>query len=58
MLARVSGWLLVAGALAFSGSLYVFVLGGDTPVRGLAPTGGMIMITGWALLAVAAIRRN
>lgn len=57
-LARVSGWLLMMGALAFSGSLYLFVLIGDVPVQGLAPTGGMIMISGWALLAVAAIRRN
>lgn len=57
-LARVSGWLLMMGALAFSGSLYLFVLIGDVPVQGLAPAGGMIMISGWALLAVAAIRRN
>lgn len=57
-LAHVSGWLLILGALAFSSSLYGFVLMGDVPVQGLAPAGGMIMMAGWALLAVAAVRRN
>ena len=58
LLARIARWLLVAGALAFSGSLYAFVLSGDVPVQGLAPAGGMIMMAGWALLAVAAVRRG
>lgn len=57
-LSRIAGWLLILGALAFSSSLYVFVLMGDVPVQGLAPAGGMIMMAGWAMLAVAAIRRH
>lgn len=58
MLARVSGWLLLAGAAGFSGSLYPYVLNGAVPVEGLAPAGGMAMMAGWGLLAVAALRRN
>ncbi|MCK5777288.1 MAG: DUF423 domain-containing protein [Rhodospirillales bacterium] len=57
-LARISGWLLIVGALSFSSSLYAFVLMGDVPVQGLAPAGGMIMMAGWSLLAVAAVRRS
>lgn len=57
-LARAAGWLLVCGAAAFSGSLYLYVLDGEVPVQGLAPAGGMIMMAGWTLLAVAAIRRD
>ncbi|MEQ8319868.1 MAG: DUF423 domain-containing protein [Rhodospirillales bacterium] len=58
LLARFCGWLLITGSLAFAVSLYVFVIDGIVPIQGLAPTGGMIMMAGWALLAVAAFRRE
>jgi len=57
ILARISGWMLLAGSLAFAASLYIFVLNGIVPIAGLAPTGGMIMIAGWMLLGIAALRR-
>ena len=45
--------LFVAGAVVFSGSLYALVLL-DLPVLGaVAPVGGVLMIAGWAALAVA-----
>src|SRR5690554_1933120 len=46
-----AGWLLVAGILIFSGSLYVLVLT-DTPWLGaVTPIGGVAFIAGWLLLA-------
>lgn len=57
MLARLGGWLMIVGAVLFSGALYIFVLDGIVPVPGMAPIGGMVMITGWVLVAVAALWR-
>lgn len=54
---RTAGWALLAGSLAFSGSLYFFVINAAVPVLGLAPAGGMAMIAGWLLIAFAALRR-
>jgi uncharacterized membrane protein YgdD (TMEM256/DUF423 family) len=49
-----AGWLLLAGIVVFSGSLYVLVLT-DTPWLGaITPVGGVAFIAGWALLAWAA----
>ena len=48
--------LFLAGVLVFSGSLYALVLL-DLPVLGaVAPIGGLALIAGWSLLAVAAWR--
>lgn len=45
-------WLLAAGTVIFSGSLYVLVLT-DTPWLGaVAPVGGTLMIAGWCWLAL------
>ena len=44
------GWLLLAGMVVFSGSLYLLVLT-DTPWLGaVTPFGGLLMIVGWLLL--------
>lgn len=52
-LAVVAGRLFVAGAVVFGGSLYALVLL-DLPILGaVAPVGGLLMIGGWAVLAVA-----
>ena len=54
--ARTAAWLLLAGSLVFSGSLYALVatdLGGFGAV---APIGGALMIAGWLWLAWAAWR--
>lgn len=52
-LARAAGWLFLAGTAVFSGSLYALVLL-DLPVLGaVAPVGGLLLIGGWATLAVA-----
>jgi len=48
---------LAAGALLFSGSLYVLVAGGPGIMGAVAPLGGGAMIAGWCLLALALARR-
>jgi uncharacterized membrane protein YgdD (TMEM256/DUF423 family) len=53
---RWAGYLLVAGIVLFSGSLYALSL---TGVRGLGiitPFGGLAFIAGWLLLALAVAR--
>lgn len=49
-----AGWLFVAGAVLFSGSLYVLSITGKKKWGMVTPLGGGAFIAGWALLAVAA----
>jgi uncharacterized membrane protein YgdD (TMEM256/DUF423 family) len=50
------GWLLLAGTLLFSGSLYALALSGVRWLGAITPLGGVAFIAGWVLLAVAALR--
>jgi uncharacterized membrane protein YgdD (TMEM256/DUF423 family) len=52
-LLRVAGWLLFAGVLLFSGSLYLILAGAPRWVGVLTPIGGLALIIAWALAAVA-----
>jgi uncharacterized membrane protein YgdD (TMEM256/DUF423 family) len=47
-----AGWLMVAGVLLFSGSLYVLALTGVTLLGVITPLGGVAFIAAWVLLAV------
>ena len=51
-----AGYLFIIGILLFSGTLYTLGLGKSLPIDGLAPLGGIALITGWILLAFAATR--
>lgn len=51
-----AGWLMVAGILVFSGSLYLLVLTGPRWLGAVTPVGGLCFMAAWALLAVAAVR--
>ena len=51
-----AGWLFVAGIVIFSGSLYVLSLTGLRWLGAITPMGGVALIAGWVLLAVAALR--
>ena len=57
-LVAAAGWLFVAGIFIFSGSLYVLSIGGIRWLGAVTPIGGLCMIAGWALLAVAALRAS
>lgn len=57
-----SGWLLasaaafVFGMLCFSGSLYMLTLSGVKWFGPVTPLGGLLLMGGWGLLLIAAIR--
>jgi uncharacterized membrane protein YgdD (TMEM256/DUF423 family) len=55
--ARAAGWCFIAGTLVFSGSLYALTLTGMRALGAITPVGGVLMIVGWLLLALAAWRR-
>jgi len=46
-----AGWVLFAGTLVFSGSLYVMVLSGQKWLGAITPLGGTALIIGWLMLA-------
>ena len=55
-LLRWAGWLMVAGILLFSGSLYALALSGVRSLGAVTPFGGVAWIAAWVLLAVAVWR--
>jgi uncharacterized membrane protein YgdD (TMEM256/DUF423 family) len=44
-------WLLLAGVLIFSGSLYVLAVSGVRTLGAITPVGGVAFILAWLLLA-------
>lgn len=50
------GWLLVAGVVLFSGSLYALALTGLRSLGAITPLGGLCFILGWLLIALGAHR--
>ena len=51
-----SGWVLLAGVIGFSGSIYATTFGAPEAVGALAPVGGLAMMAGWMLLALGVWR--
>ena len=51
-----SGWLMLAGILLFSGSLYLMALTGVRWLGAITPLGGTAFIAAWLCLALAAWR--
>ena len=49
-------WLLAAGILIFSGSLYVLAVTGIDMLGAITPFGGVAFIAGWVLLAWKLVR--
>ena len=49
-----AGWLLVAGSLGFSGSLYLLSLTGVKTLGVITPLGGTLALAGWLCLAIGA----
>ena len=49
-----SGWLMVAGIIIFSGSLYLLSTSGIRWLGAITPIGGLCFILAWILFAVAA----
>jgi uncharacterized membrane protein YgdD (TMEM256/DUF423 family) len=55
--ATFAGYAFAAGALLFSGSLYVLALTGTRALGMVTPFGGLCFLAGWACLAWAAIAK-
>lgn len=51
-----SGWLMFAGILIFSGSLYILSLTGVRWLGAITPIGGVAFLAGWLCLLLAAWR--
>jgi uncharacterized membrane protein YgdD (TMEM256/DUF423 family) len=47
----VAGWLLLAGIVIFSGSLYALALSGIRVLGAITPIGGLCFVAGWVALA-------
>ncbi len=52
------GYLLVLGAILFSGSLYLFSIANMRAMGAVAPLGGLALLAGWACLALGVWRSN
>ena len=50
---RLAGWLLVAGTVLFSGSLYLILADAPRLTGMLTPLGGTSLIVAWCLVAIA-----
>ena len=48
---ELAGWLLTAGTVVFSGSLYLMTLTGARWLGAVTPIGGVLLIAGWTVLA-------
>ena len=56
--AGAAGAAFCLGTILFSVNIYAFAVRGDYLLPGTAPLGGFALMAGWALLAVAALRRR
>lgn len=55
-LLRAAGWLMVAGILLFSGSLYALAVTGIRWFGAITPLGGAAFLAAWVLLALSVWR--
>ena len=51
-----AGYLLLAGIIIFSGSLYALSLSGVGILGAITPIGGVAFIVGWVMFIIAAVK--
>ncbi len=51
--ARIGSWLLLAGCVIFSGSLYALAMSGMRWLGAITPIGGVCFIVGWILIGLS-----
>ena len=56
MLLKWSGWLMLAGIVLFSGSLYALALSGERWLGAITAIGGVAFLGAWALFVIAVLR--
>lgn len=52
----IGGWLMIAGIVLFSGSLYTMTLTGLRVLGAVTPLGGLGLLGGWVVIILAALR--
>jgi uncharacterized membrane protein YgdD (TMEM256/DUF423 family) len=55
---HLAGFSMIAGTVVFSGCLYALVLTGAPWLGAVVPIGGVLLILGWVLLAIAVLRNT
>lgn len=55
-LINTSGWLMIAGILIFSGSLYILSLSGVRWLGAITPIGGVCFLAAWGLLIAGVVK--
>ena len=55
-LIKIAGWVMFAGIVIFSGSLYLLSITGIRWLGAITPIGGLAFLVAWLLLVVAFIR--
>lgn len=53
-----SGYLMLAGVVIFSGSLYFLAISGQRWLGAITPIGGILFILAWGLLALTSLKRK
>jgi uncharacterized membrane protein YgdD (TMEM256/DUF423 family) len=53
-----TGWLLLAGIVLFSGSLYLLAVTGIRTLGAVTPFGGAAFIAAWVTLAICSLRTH
>ncbi|MGB6408528.1 MAG: DUF423 domain-containing protein [Planococcus donghaensis] len=51
-----AGYLMLAGIIIFSGSLYVLSLTGISILGAITPIGGLAFIAAWVMIVIAAVK--
>jgi uncharacterized membrane protein YgdD (TMEM256/DUF423 family) len=55
-LVHLAAWLVLAGIVLFSGSLYLLLSGAPRLLGAVTPIGGLCLIGGWCLAALSLLR--
>jgi uncharacterized membrane protein YgdD (TMEM256/DUF423 family) len=58
LLLTIAGSCFVGGVLLFSGSLYGLSLGNALWLGPITPVGGLLLMAGWGILAITALKLN
>jgi uncharacterized membrane protein YgdD (TMEM256/DUF423 family) len=53
---KASGWVMLAGIVLFSGSLYLLALTGLPWLGAITPIGGLAFLAAWGLFATAVVK--
>jgi uncharacterized membrane protein YgdD (TMEM256/DUF423 family) len=53
---NVAGWLMTAGIIFFSGSLYILAVTQIKVLGAITPIGGVLFIAAWVMLVIAAFK--